>query len=277
MPGASKKVTRRKRKADTYSVALPTERSNAATDVRDFTTLIYGMEKIGKSSMFSHADDVVYLATEPGLKALSVYEIVIRSWPEFEDAVTLLQTQPHDFTVAVVDTVDLAYKFCLEAVCRQKGIEHPGDEEYGKGWAAVRDAFERALVQLNATMGVVYLSHEKEKKMDRRSGGSVSRVVPSLANQGRAVLEPMVDVIGYYHFDGMQNRNLQIEGDDLIVAGCRAEHAFERITDGVIPMGSSPEEAYHNFLAAFRNQPLKGGASKKKVTSKKKAVVRKRK
>ena len=48
---------------------LPTAKTQPKPDLADLTVLVYGQTKIGKSSLCSRAESVLFLATEPGLNA----------------------------------------------------------------------------------------------------------------------------------------------------------------------------------------------------------------
>ena len=94
-----------------------------------------------------------------------------------------------------------------------------------------------------------------------------------MSKQALAVIEPMVDIYAYFHFDAQGNRQIQIVGDELIAAGHRLGDELGRFqyTDGShiheIPMGKNGDTAYVNFIDAFNNELGSGG--KKKVTKKK--------
>jgi RecA-family ATPase len=62
---------------------LPTTKTPPKRSLSDVSILLYGPSKIGKSTFASQAPDAIFLATEPGLNALEVYQHPITSWPEF--------------------------------------------------------------------------------------------------------------------------------------------------------------------------------------------------
>lgn len=61
---------------------LPTEKKQPKQKLEDYSILLYGQPKIGKSTFCSQMDMPLFLATEPGLEALSV-------WGEFESIIHL--------------------------------------------------------------------------------------------------------------------------------------------------------------------------------------------
>ena len=61
---------------------LPTKKSPPKQDHADLTVLVYGPSKIGKSTGCSRSEGALFLATEPGLNSLDVFQVPIRSWEE---------------------------------------------------------------------------------------------------------------------------------------------------------------------------------------------------
>lgn len=262
-----KKVTKKNK----VQLSLPTERSEPSGNLFDYSMLFFGEKKIGKTSMCSFMPDTFFMMCEPGGKALRIYQKPVRNWTEFKGYVDLLEKSTR-FRTVVIDTVDLAYKMCSRWVCRKAGVTHPHEaDDYGKTWNAVADEFAMTLQRLlNMDKGCVFISHSKESTITRRSGKQHDKIQSTLADHGRAVLDPMVDIWCYYTYDG-DDRVLQIEGNDLVSCGHRLEEHFVGVAE--IHMGTSPKQSYENFVAAFNNKPLphqkpKGGATKRTVRKK---------
>lgn len=243
----------------------------------DYSMLLYGREKIGKTTLLAHFPDVLFMFTEPGNKDLRIFEMYVHSWQDFRDAVTLLQEEhaagKSRFRTVAIDTVDILWDYCEDFTCMKLAIDHLSDEDWGKGYRAAKREFVKwvsALMKMD--MGVVFVSHDQFREIKTRDGGKTDRILPTLAGSARGVLEPMVDVWAYYQYDENNKRVLQIRGDDLVSAGHRSETHFIGLTH--IPMGNSSEEAFANFMAAFENKPASKGGSKPARASKK--IVRKK-
>ena len=236
-------------------MTLPSEVSAPMEHLGQYSILLYGEKKIGKTSIASKFPKALFLMFEPGAKALSVFQRPVNTWQEFKDYVKLLQDDKV-FQTVVVDPVDLAYKACVMHVCKKLVIDHPSDEDWGKGWEAIRSEFTNEFNKLLALdKGVILISHAAEKEIKTRTGDKYHKIMATLSGQAREVLEGVVDIWAYYAYDG-QRRVLYVEGDDHVGAGHRLESHF-RYTDGSaikeIPMGASPKEAYDLFVKAFNN------------------------
>jgi hypothetical protein len=177
------------------TVKLPTEKTHPKTDLVDLSLLIYGPPKIGKSTLCSHADGALFLATEPGLNSLDVFQIPISSWEEMTEALAMIAAGRHDFRTIVIDTVDNAYRFCEEFVCKRLKIDHPSDADYGKGFSAVNSEFIRVLTKLGALpYGLILTSHAKEKEVTTRTG-KTTKIGPTLPDSACKIVKGFADCI----------------------------------------------------------------------------------
>lgn len=249
-------------------VKLPEKKSKPVDSLLAYSMLLYGREKIGKTTLASMYEDALFLMCEPGGKSLEIYQIPINNWSEILEVLKLLKENPGKFKTIVIDTVDLAFHYCQDYVCKSLAISHPSEEDYGKGWAAVKDEFSRVMTEIQKIgRGVLFISHAEEKEIRRRSGEVSDRIQPTLSKQGRRVLEPMVDIWAYYCYTPDGKRELIIRGDADIAAGCRITNHFVGISR--IPMGTSEKEAYKNLLQAFNTTKVVGKKSSKKIVIKK--------
>src|SRR5690606_5081232 len=149
---------------------LPTEKRKPKQRLEDFSILLYGTWKIGKSTFCSQMDHPLFLATEPGLEALEVYEVKIPDWKTFLQACAEISQGNHPFKTIVIDTVDNLWKACSEYVRDQLDIMHESDLAYGKGYAMVRDEFFRVLRKLSLLpYGLVMTSHVEMMEVKTRT------------------------------------------------------------------------------------------------------------
>jgi len=236
---------------------LPTSVSTPSDRMEDYSLLLYGDKKIGKTSLASQFSDALFFFLEPGGKALSVKEVHPKNWSQILGYTTLLENDS-TFHQIVIDTCDIAYELCMEHVCKKMGIDHPGDEDFGKGWKAVKDEFSAWVRRiLNMQKGAILISHSKTVEVKSRMGTKFNRVIPTLAKQAEDVIAGLTDMWYYYTYVGSE-RVLILEGDDLISAGRRLENSHFHTPDGkrlsMIHMGSSSKQAFKNFIDAWNNK-----------------------
>lgn len=236
-------------------IKLPTKKSKIESDLSKYSILLYGKIKIGKTSLAAQFPDALFLMTEPGGKSLEIYQMSVKNWTHFKQILDALESTDMYKTI-VIDTTDNLYKMCTDWYCKKKAIQHPSDEEWGKAWQMINDEFMLGIIKLmQLNRGVIFTSHAAQHEIKKFACAPVTQTVPTLAKQGRRVLEPIVDLVAYFRYAEKEtddsSRVLQIRGDANTVAGCRLTKNFVGVTE--IPMGKSASEGYRNFMKAFNN------------------------
>lgn len=264
-----------KKKRRNVEVSLPTELSEPKQNLCDYTMLLYGERKIGKTTLASQFEDPFFFMFEPGGNALRLRQRPIDSWDTFLEYITLLEDNPTYCKTVILDTGAVAYEKCMQYVCEREGMIHPSDGEYGRGWKLVADEFKRAHDKLfNLGVGLIITAHSEIKTMQKRNGEKCQRISMDLSGAALKFYSGVVDIIAYYQYDDSDGRMLTIRGDSNVEAGIRLEENF-RYTDGTqvehIPMGESKEESYENFIDAFNNETVKKKVVKKVLKKKKKS------
>ncbi len=176
------------------SSLLPKEKTKRRISLAEQTVLLYGMPKSGKSSWCAQILDAIFLATEPGLNHLDVYQVPITDWETFLAAAAEVAKGGHNFKAVVIDTVDNCYKFCFDHVCAKHGIKHPSDLPYGKGFSLVNSEFQRVMTKLAALpCGLFFISHAVEREIETRTG-KYHKTLPTLPDGARKILLGMIDI-----------------------------------------------------------------------------------
>jgi hypothetical protein len=238
-------------------LTLSAEKSTPPANIEDYAVWVYGPPKIGKTTFTAMFSDCHHFMFEAGAKAVRVNQRLVQSWPDWLEYQRLWAASK--FVTATVDVVEIAYEMCFQHTCRELGIEHPADQnDMGKSWGRIRQAFMQSMqfMQQQPGKGCVFVSHASATKRKTADGGEAEDVHPALTGKPMEALAGSMDVIGYMH-TRRGRRVMQIRGDDQVMAGCRLEENFVH-TDGTpvayVPLGTSKEEAYANFMRAFRNE-----------------------
>ena len=263
--------------SEKLNLSLPSEKSQPSDYLQDYSILIYGEKKIGKTSLCAQFEDTLGLMTEPGARAQAMYQVPCRSWKELRGYTTLFM-QDDRFKTGVVDTADIAYEMCMAYVCKKMVIDHPSDETFGKGWNAIRKEFQAWVMELlSSGKGVIFLSHSKSSDFKTRRGDTFNKIGASMPGQAADVIQGLVDIWANYTYDG-KRRYLIIGGSEEVDAGSRVEGHFMDPHNGPldrIPMGQNAKEAYRNFVAAFNNK-LAVAMEESAAQPKKKLIIKKR-
>jgi len=250
---------------------LPTAPSVPSENVGDYTWLIYGERKIGKTSLCARFDDPFFIMFEPGGRGLRLRQQFVQNWDQFLDVLALLEAQPDYCRTVVIDTGFMCYERCFQAGLKEMGIDDPRDAGWGSAYKLIEREFISAYERLEAIgTGIVVTAHSEMREVTHRSGLKYDKMVTQLSKAANRWFAGTLDVIGYYHYDEVANRVLTIAGTSEVEAGARCEGHFKYEGTGnpieTIPMGTSPDEAYANLVKAFMNElpeaPIKGDGSR---------------
>ena len=207
-------------------------------DLSGYITYIYGRPKIGKTSLAAQAEDCLLIATERGYNAIpGIIPQDVTSWSEMRQVYRELKKPEVKarFKTLIIDTIDLAAKYCTNYICNQQDISELGDLPYGKGYNLMRNEFESVFNSL-AQMGyaIIFISHAQDSVVTLEDKTEYVKIIPSLSPaKVNAIIENMADVYGYAHTkenDGTGRAVLTIRAnDDSVACGCRFKYMDSEI------------------------------------------------
>ena len=228
---------------------LPMKKSPPKQDHADLTILIYGPTKIGKSTWCSMFDGALFLATEPGLNSLDVFQVPIMTWDELLAACGEIAEGKHPYKTIILDTVDNAYRMCSDYVCKKFKIEHESDLGYGKGYAIINNEFQRVLTKLAfLPYGLILVSHSQEKEIETRTG-KYTRIIPTLTEKARKIVLGMVDMILFCDIEATSDES----GKTVYRRVMRTKPSLHyEAGDRTGRLPETIDLDYHQFLAAFQ-------------------------
>ena len=295
-----KKQARPRRRVG-MDLTLPKAPKDLEEDFFRYATLIYGRPGIGKTTFVAAFPDAILFSCERVSRGIRCFDLNtekggpgVNTWEIFRAGVKLLENSDR-FTTVAVDTIDAAYKHCLDYVCRMRGIEHPTDEGYGKAWNAVIDEFCNVMDRLWATgRGIVFTSHANEVLITSHSGEEYSRIQPSMSGQAYKYIKAKTDFVFYAEFvkdvTGKSRRILITTGDEVVDAKHAGElpqflpfakgkegvkvvrEAFQGKDVGIslrdIKPGKTTSKAGGKMIAMEKVKAVKGTAKQNKVVKK---------
>ena len=220
------------------NLSLPEAPQEPDLNLLHYTGLIYGREGVGKTTLLSSFPEVMFFMTEPGAKALKIFNFNgenggVTSWDVLRAGVDLLVSNPGRFRTVVIDTADRAYDMCLDWCCKEMGIEYPGadadgEADFGKSWKAVKKEFLEQIYRIiQSGRGLWFTSHAKEVNIKvKGTNNSYDRVNPTMGKQAKETIQALVDFAFYgdYYSDAQQgvHRILICQGNDSLWAKARA-------------------------------------------------------
>ena len=262
-----------------FDFDLPEEKNDVNVEFENCTSLIYGEQKIGKTSLVSQfcKGDVLFLSFERGTLSQNVYATkLIIHWKQVLSIIDKLEKKKIEsgklrYKLCCLDTGHSAYDRALEYYCEKEEISHPGKmKDFGASWKGVLQEFTNLHERLTTLdMGLVIISHDRIRDRETRDGNAFSRWEPCFSESIELYYKAVCDIVGFYHIVN-ETRYLLIQPEDGIVAGHRVDGKF-LTTEGKpvyrIPMGNSKEEAYKNLINAFDNKQIKQNKKSELISS----------
>ena len=185
---------------------LPKAKSIPVLDPARLRWLWYSEPKTGKTTLAAGFNDPIFLITERSTESISAYTLEIKCWEDFKDAVELLLKGGHNFKTAVVDVVDVLYRYCIEFCNKRLGIVHQSDVGFAKGYHSVDNEFEHWINKIEMSgLGIIFTSHLAEKEINIGKT-SYTKIIPGLQPRGRMILEPKVTIIGCLKWDKIKKQ-----------------------------------------------------------------------
>lgn len=214
---------------------LTLEPTKINKDLRGKFILLYGEPKVGKTSLAAQFPKNLLLAFEPGYNGLNNISVVpITKWSEFKNILKQLAKPEikEKFNTITIDTADIAWDCCEKYICSSNVNENTGevpktlaDIPWGKGYDLCKKEFDGALRQIAMLgYGLVIISHETTRNVKTESGQEFQRIMPTLPERPKLIVNRLVDIIAYLRFstvDDEKKRFIYTRGNERFEAGSR--------------------------------------------------------
>lgn len=200
------------------ALSLPTEKSKPNVEPELLKWLIYGVPKVGKTSLCMGFKDPLFLRTSQSTEVASIFKLDIKKWEDFQDAVNLLTKTEHKYKTIVLDVGDDIYHYCVKYCNDKLKIEHISDAAYAKAYHFSDNEFEFWMGKLiMSDMGIIVLSHLDEKEaMENKA--KIIKTVPSMQARARRIIEKKVAIITWLKQERVRKANsTKLEYEDKLV------------------------------------------------------------
>lgn len=189
--------------------------------------LLYGIDKIGKSTFGSKAPKPVFLGPEDGSSELDVARFPEpESWADVRIGLRRLTEESHSFQTLVLDTLDWLEPMCWEQVCKDKGLSDIEEPGFGKGYTAALDLWRVLVADLEKlrrakNMGVILLAHSAVKEFKNPEGENYDRYQLKLQKDAAGFFREWVDALLFATHEvqavkkNAKNKNEKAKGIDI--------------------------------------------------------------
>lgn len=170
--------------------------------------MIYGPQKIGKSTFGANAPAPIFIPIEDGLHALKVDAFPQATcFQDVLDAMEVLATQPHEYRTVIVDSLDWLEALIWRHTCEVGGKSSIEDFGYGKGYVEALKHWRTFLDCITGLrdmrgMASILIAHSQIRKFEAPDkAGAWDRYQPKLNEKAGALVQEAVDVIGLAMLD----------------------------------------------------------------------------
>jgi hypothetical protein len=171
--------------------------------------LIYGAEKVGKSTFAAGAPAPIFVGADDGTVNLDVSRIEPSSWDEAVAFVREIATEQHEYETLVVDPINWLEPLCWARVCSDAGassIEEVGGG-WGKGYTAAVDRWREFVLELERCwkrgMHVLITAHALVRPFANPEGPAYDRYELSMNPKAAGVVRQWVDAVLFARLETM--------------------------------------------------------------------------
>lgn len=165
--------------------------------------VIYGGDKVGKTTFAAAAPAPIFIRAEDGLGVLKVAAFPPAStFTEVLEAMRALASEKHDYKTLVVDSLDWLEQLIWAHVAREKNIKHIEEIGYGKGYMFADDHWGRFFLGCETlrdrnNMQIILICHAEIKRFDAPDTAPYDRYQLKLHKRASARTAEWADVIGF--------------------------------------------------------------------------------
>lgn len=208
----------------------------ASTDLASYTSFIYGVPKVGKTSFVYnlYGEKVLFIATEKRHKVLvGAHVQYVSTWSEYLTVLAQLRNPKlkERYDVVCIDTVENLYSMLESYILGKYNVTEFGQVEWGKDWVDLKNDWKNG-IQMIEKIGYtpVFISHasqvtvkipasgilqtqvnsEMSLKKDKKTGEEYYeflKYVPDLKDKVMAPINKMVDNILFMSITADQDGN----------------------------------------------------------------------
>lgn len=194
--------------------------------------LIFGLPKIGKTTILALLNDCLLLDLENGSDFVKATKVKVNDLKDIYDAGKEILKQNKPFKYIAIDTVTKLEDFVVPLAVKRytetiQGKNYTGKDVRklpdGNGYLYFREAFFEVIDYINSLAdNVIYIAHTKDKRINRL-GEEFSCKEVDLTGKISSLLSASSDAIGYMY--RKDNKTLlNFTGNEEILCGSRCKH-----------------------------------------------------
>ena len=230
---------------------LNLEPTKISRDLRGKYICIYGLPKVGKTTLACQFPKNLLLGFEHGWNAIAGAKAVdITKWSDFKMVLRQLEKQEAKemYDTITIDTVGIAWELAEQYVCGQHGVQKISEVPWGQGYKDLAREFENSLRKITQLgYGLVIIAHVDKRVEIIGEDNEVEILGPAIPKRAYAIVNQLVDIIGYiavtWNEKGESERWLYTRKTPTIMAGSRFPYLAEKIKFGYAELTEALNDA----------------------------------
>lgn len=197
--------------------------------------ILYGVPKIGKTSLLSTLEDNLIVDFEDGSDYVEALKVKVHSIKEVNELCKAIKEANFPYKFITIDTITALEEFAKPLALKMLrmsplGSNFIGDDvlqaPHGAGYGFLRDAIQRIIDKLSSCApNLILVGHVKDKAIVSM-GESQDTNIKELDLTGKTgrILAAKSDAIGFVYRDKDSNLCINFETNGEATAGARPEH-----------------------------------------------------
>ena len=177
--------------------------------------VLHGVPGVGKTTFAADIPGAVFVGPEDGAGDLDIPRIVVGTWAELLSVLAAFLSEPTDFRVIVLDTIDWIERLLHQSIAKGASMEK-AEGGYGKAYKLAAEETLKLTQTLDAIrsrrrMAIVALAHTAIVKFDDPEDQAYDRYQVRLHKESVTIWSDWADCVLFANFDVKIKRT----GDDV--------------------------------------------------------------
>jgi hypothetical protein len=194
--------------------------------------ILYGLPKIGKTTLLSQLDNNLILDTESGSDYIDAMKIKVSNLEEIIETCKAIKEAGMPYKFISIDTISTLEDICTPLALKRYKKENPEytgdllDIPYGGGYSKLKDAVLDVIEMINKVVpNIILVGHVKDKSVAKidSSGEAVVKDI-NLMGKLPSILSAKSDAIGFITRDIEGNLCVDFVNNGSTIAGARPAH-----------------------------------------------------
>jgi hypothetical protein len=215
------------------AIVLPTSKIPAASQDPKYL-ILFGLPKVGKTTILSTLDDNLILDMEKGSTYVDALKVEINSLKDLNEVCKAIKEANYPYRYITIDTITAVEEMAKPLAISLYQKSPMFSEKYadvqdvtqlpnGSGYSFLREAVEMIIEKVaKCAPNIIICGHVKDAALSEAATMNVKTL--DLTGKISRILSAKSDAIGFVHRDENSNLCIQFGADGEVLTGARPRH-----------------------------------------------------